>query len=284
MRVRLVDDRPPRASASYVLYWMIAARRTRASFALQRAREWAQALRLPLLVLEPLRAGYRWAADRHHAFVIQGMHDQAARLGALGVRYLPYVEPEPGAGQGLLAALAERAALVVTDDSPMFFLPRMIAAAGRRLGCRLEAIDGNGLLPLAATDRVFTRAHSFRAFLQKTLPEHLERLERLAVLASLGELLDQAALPLERAPIDLLVPPAGLGEEPVQRPGGPALRDGFGVPPAGGGVSDLPGSCHVETPVLKKAAEHRRARARVQSRCSNARVSESPILVSSRNG
>ncbi|MCA9656293.1 MAG: deoxyribodipyrimidine photolyase [Myxococcales bacterium] len=202
MRVRLVDDRPPRASASYVLYWMIAARRTRASFALQRAREWAQALRLPLLVLEPLRAGYRWAADRHHAFVIQGMHDQAARLGALGVRYLPYVEPEPGAGQGLLAALAERAALVVTDDSPMFFLPRMIAAAGRRLGCRLEAIDGNGLLPLAATDRVFTRAHSFRAFLQKTLPEHLERVPAPDPLA--GYELGAAKVPravLERWPM-----------------------------------------------------------------------------------
>lgn len=155
---------------------MIAARRTSHSFALQRALEWSRQLRRPLLVLEPLRAGYRWAADRHHAFVMQGMGDQARRFAEAGVRYLPYVEPEPGAGRGLLHALAQRATVVITDDSPMFFLPRMIEAAGRRLDCRLEAIDGNGLLPVAATDRVFTRAHSFRAYLQKALPEHLEHL------------------------------------------------------------------------------------------------------------
>ena len=67
--------------------------------------------------------------------------------------------------------LADDAAVVVTDDFPAFFLPRMIAAAGRALDVSLEAVDGNGLLPLAATDRVFTTAASFRRFLHKTLPD-----------------------------------------------------------------------------------------------------------------
>ena len=157
-----------------MLYWMVAARRTRHSFGLQHATAWAKHLGRPLLVLEPLRVGYRWAADRHHVFVLQGMAAQAQRLARRGVRYLPYVEPEPGAGQGLLKALAERAAVVVTDDSPMFFLPRMLAAAARSVECRLEAVDGNGLVPVAAPDRSFSRAHSFRAYLQRTLATHLE--------------------------------------------------------------------------------------------------------------
>ena len=42
----------------------------------------ARSARKPLLVFEPLRAGYRWAADRHHAFVMQGMADQARRQSA----------------------------------------------------------------------------------------------------------------------------------------------------------------------------------------------------------
>jgi deoxyribodipyrimidine photo-lyase len=63
---------------------------------------------------------------------------------------------------------------VVTDDFPAFFLPRMIAAAGRALDVSLEAVDSNGLLPLAATDRVFTTAASFRRFLHKTLPDLLQ--------------------------------------------------------------------------------------------------------------
>ncbi|MCX4246177.1 cryptochrome/DNA photolyase family protein [Paraliomyxa miuraensis] len=194
-RLRVTIDRPPSSAASYVLYWMIAARRTHHSFGLQRAAAWAHELRKPLLVLEPLRAGHRWAADRHHVFVLQGMADHARRLETVGVRYLPYVEPRPGAGKGLLAALAERAAVVVTDDFPAYFLPRMLDAAARRLPTRLEVIDGNGLLPIRSTDRVFSRAHSFRAHLQRELPEHLARLPSPDPLA--GHELGRARVPRE---------------------------------------------------------------------------------------
>jgi deoxyribodipyrimidine photo-lyase len=50
----------------------------------------------------------------------------------------------------------------------------MLAAAAARLDTRIEAVDSNGLLPLRATDRVFTTAFSFRAHLHKTLRSHLE--------------------------------------------------------------------------------------------------------------
>ncbi|MEM7157856.1 MAG: deoxyribodipyrimidine photolyase [Myxococcota bacterium] len=183
LRLRVLDDRPVDPKGRYVLYWMIAARRTRFNFALQHALQWAKRLGRPLLIFEPLRAGYAWAADRHHAFVIQGMADHAARLSRLGVRYLPYLEPKPGAARGLLRALAESAAVVVTDDSPAFHYPRMLRAAAAQVECRLEAIDGNGLLPLRAPDRDFTRAHSFRAYLQRELPAHLERLPVVDPLA-----------------------------------------------------------------------------------------------------
>ena len=74
----------------------------------------------------------------------------ARRLRRTRALYHPYVERRAGAGKGLLEALAERAAVVVTDDYPGFFLPRMVAAAGERLPVRLEKVDSNGLLPLAA--------------------------------------------------------------------------------------------------------------------------------------
>lgn len=41
----------------------------------------------------------------------------------------PYIESDVGAGRGLLEALAARACVVVMDDYPAFFLPRMAAAA-----------------------------------------------------------------------------------------------------------------------------------------------------------
>ncbi len=171
VRVRTVNDGSVRDDGAYVLYWMIANRRCDYNYSLERAVEWAKTLGKPLVILEALRVGYRWASDRMHAFVIQGMRDNAARLGSRAVTYYPYLERKEGEGRGLLSAIGERACVVVTDDFPAFFLPRMIASAGKRLDVRLEAIDGNGLLPMRATDKVFARAHDFRRHLQRTLPE-----------------------------------------------------------------------------------------------------------------
>jgi deoxyribodipyrimidine photo-lyase len=173
-RLRAVNPSPVQRG-SYVLYWMIAARRTRWSFGLQRARELSEELGLPLLVLDALRVGYPHASDRLHTFAIHGMADVRARLAAAGVRHLAYVEPRPGAGSGLLEALASEAAAVVTDDWPSGFHPRMVAAAGRRLAVRLEAVDGNGLLPLRASEGPKARAVDFRRLLQQRLRPHLER-------------------------------------------------------------------------------------------------------------
>jgi len=175
-RIRTCNNAPIRIDGEFVLYWMIAFRRLSSNFSLQRAVELAVELRKPLVIFEPLRVGYQWASDRIHRFVIDGMAENASRVAALknaGVVYYPYVEPRADTGKGLLAALASRACVVVTDDFPSFFLPRMVEAAASRLPVRLEAVDSNGFLPLRATDRVFTTAFSFRAFLQKQLPPHL---------------------------------------------------------------------------------------------------------------
>ncbi|HVS19101.1 MAG TPA: deoxyribodipyrimidine photolyase, partial [Planctomycetota bacterium] len=175
LRLRDVNGEDLRRDGAWVLYWMIAARRTRHNFALERALDLARELEKPLVVLEALRCDHAWASARFHAFAIAGMADNARAFAGTGVAYHPYVEPEPGAGRGLVAALAQRAACVVTDEFPCFFLPAMVQAAGARLGVRLEAVDGNGLLPLRATERVFHTAFSFRAFLQRELAPHLEQ-------------------------------------------------------------------------------------------------------------
>lgn len=124
--------------------------------------------------MEALRCGYQWASDRMHAFILQGMQDNAVAFARAGVTYYPYVEPAPGAARGLLQALAKNACCVVTDEFPCFFLPRMVAAAATRLEVRLEVVDGNGLMPIRSTDRLFLRAVDFRRALQKTLLPHLD--------------------------------------------------------------------------------------------------------------
>jgi len=174
VRIRKTNEKPVRPHGKYVLYWMIANRRLTYNFSLDRALEHCESLGKPLMVLEALRVDYPWANDRIHDFVLDGMADNAQNCASHGAEYFPYIEPKPGAGKGLLAALAENACVVVTDDFPCFFLPRMIASAAKQLPVRLEAIDSNGLLPIHATDHVALRAFDFRRYLQKELPAHLE--------------------------------------------------------------------------------------------------------------
>ena len=173
-RLRSANQAPVNVGGDYVLYWMISARRWQSNFALQRAVERARELGRPLLVMEALRCGYQWASDRMHAFILQGMQDNAVAFARAGVTYYPYVEPAPGAARGLLQALAKNACCVVTDEFPCFFLPRMVAAAATRLEVRLEVVDGNGLMPIRSTDKLFLRAVDFRRALQKTLLPHLD--------------------------------------------------------------------------------------------------------------
>ncbi|MFH2005338.1 MAG: deoxyribodipyrimidine photolyase [bacterium] len=176
VRIRASNPQPVNPQGRYVLFWMIGARRTRYSFALERAVQHAVELNAPLVILEPLRVDDPFASARLHRFLLDGMADTAQRLASRRVLYHPYVEPEPGAGRGLVQALAQQAAVVVTDWFPSFMIPRLVAAAAAQLPVRLEEVDSNGLLPLAATDRVFRRAVDFRRHLQRTLLDAIPQL------------------------------------------------------------------------------------------------------------
>ena len=157
----------------FVLYWMIANRRAYWNYSLDRAIEWARELKKPLVVLEALRCAYPWASDRLHALVLQGMADNERRLKGEGILYYPYLEDTPGRGKGLLETLAKEACVVVTDDFPDFFLPRMVAAASGKLPVLMELVDSNGLMPMQVADQIFKTAYAFRRFLQKNLLPHL---------------------------------------------------------------------------------------------------------------
>jgi deoxyribodipyrimidine photo-lyase len=220
LRIRSLNGAPARPEREFVLYWMIAARRTRWNFALDRALDHGARLGKPVLILEALRADYPWASDRLHAFVLRGMADNARRCAAHGLAYYPYVEPSPGAGRGLLASFARHATVVVTDDYPSFFLRPMSEAAASRLDVALETVDSNGLVPLRATDRAYPTAFAFRAFLHAHLRDHLRHVPRADPLAGVPPL--AASVPRDvgdrwpAAPPDLLdVAPNALARLPV---------------------------------------------------------------------
>jgi deoxyribodipyrimidine photo-lyase len=226
-RVRVVNARPVNPDGGFVVYWMTAARRVSWNFGLEHAAGLAREFGRPLVVLEALRCDYPHASDRLHTFVLRGMAANASRVGRRA-RYYPYVEPGRGAGRGLIRALSASACAIVTDDYPAFGLPRMLEAAGTQALVRLEAVDSNGLIPLAAHGREFPTARGYRAFMQRELRAHLAHVPGENPLASLPKPGDDPVPPdvrarwpetpaaafddlaglVARLPIDHSVPPA----------------------------------------------------------------------------
>ncbi len=173
LRIRSLTDYPVRSDGEFVLYWMTAYRRLNSNFALQRAVDWASELKRPLLVLEAVRVGYRWASDRMHRFLIDGMIHNEQSFRKTPAHYFPYLETKHGEGSGLIEALARRACVLVSDDFPCFFHPYLYERIGKKLPVYFELIDGNGFLPMRAHDRTFTVAHSYRRAMQKLAFDYL---------------------------------------------------------------------------------------------------------------
>ncbi|WP_417736580.1 deoxyribodipyrimidine photolyase [Rosistilla oblonga] len=235
LRIRDLNAHPVRPDGQFVLYWMIANRRTRYNFSLQHAASLAQELGRPLIVLEALRCDYPWASDRLHRFVLQGMADNRAALADSNLRYYAYVEPSVGDGRGLIQQFARDACAIVTDDFPCFFIPAMLRLVSRQVDVAMQAVDSNGLLPIRATEKVFARAHDFRRFLQKNLKPHLSEMPKLAPLQGF-RLSPPPPIPdaiLERWPeatdTMLEASPEQLSALPIDHDVGPAAFDGGSV-------------------------------------------------------
>jgi deoxyribodipyrimidine photo-lyase len=210
---------------------MIASRRTTWNHGLDRAIAWARSLGRPLLAFEPLRVAYPWASARLHRFVIDGMADNARAFARAGVTYYPYVEPSPGAGKGLLAALAAEAAVVVTDDYPAFMLPRMVEAAREQVHTRFERVDGNGLLPIRLAQDAFPTAYAFRRHVQRHLPAHIAAAPLADPLQGAADLRGatipgRVASRWPAADIVALRTPSGLARLPIDHAVGPTTRHG----------------------------------------------------------
>ncbi len=123
-RITVLNPASPRGDGEFVIYWMTAFRRTRYNFALQRAVEWSNQLKRPLVIVEAIRTHYRWNSERFHRFMIEGMVDNAAAIEKSKALYYPHIEINRKGSQGMLEAIAKRACIVVTDDFPASFTRR----------------------------------------------------------------------------------------------------------------------------------------------------------------
>ncbi|MGM0546758.1 MAG: hypothetical protein ACQEST_08550 [Bacteroidota bacterium] len=170
-RVFKRNDKDPNPDGDYVLYWMQINRRLRYNYALEYAVGWANKLGKPLLIYEGLICDYPWASDRFHHFLMEGMEENLQIARENNLNYHSYVEDEPGAGKGLLHALAENACAIISDEFPVYIIREHNEKVGPKLEVPFITVDSNGIIPLGLTNKAPYNAYFFRKIMQRNFVE-----------------------------------------------------------------------------------------------------------------
>ena len=188
-RIRVMEDRPPRAGGRYVQYWMQQAMRAEGNPALDHAVELANELKLPVVVSFGLTGQvsepYPEANVRHYAFLLQGLAEVSRTLAAREIGFcIRY-----GAPPDVTLALAEEAAILVCDRGYLKPQRSWQAIVRERVGCRMIEVETDAVVPLevASTKHEFG-ARTLRPKINRLLDGYLVPSEPPTVEVSAGRL------------------------------------------------------------------------------------------------
>jgi len=157
----------------FVLYVCATALRADENPALEVAIAEANARGLSVLVYQELTWRDRYASDRLHRFVLEGVTCLARALGARGVRHVFHLERGHEVQGSPLLDLARRADLVVTEEFPTGDLARRRERLAAEAGVPRIAVDAACVLPMRLVGKAWDRAFAFR---EATAAARLERL------------------------------------------------------------------------------------------------------------
>ncbi len=159
---------------SYILYWMQSTRRTKHNYALEFAIETANEMRKQVIVYEGLTYNYKWACDRYHQFVLEGVAGTRSALLKLEIPYFFYLQQTPQSPRGVLSHLAKDAVLIVTDDFPCGDFPLYNQVLAKKVKVPVYSFDSNGIIPLRYFTREQAAARSMRYKISRVLLQNLE--------------------------------------------------------------------------------------------------------------
>jgi deoxyribodipyrimidine photo-lyase len=181
-RLRRLNEAPERAAAKYVLYWSQMNRRVRVNHALEYAIERANEFDLPVLFYEGLTCSYPHANDRLHTFLLENVPDTERRLKERHIGYLFYLRRTRIDANDLLYRLAADAALVVTDEYPLFIAATHNARVPAKIGVAYYTVDSSCVVPMSRHEKQNYGAYTIRPRIHKMLPEYMNPLHESRVV------------------------------------------------------------------------------------------------------
>ena len=162
-RVRQLNE-VAAAGGEFIVYWMQTALRVDENPALKVAIEIGNQLRLPVLVYHELPECCPFASDRHHTFVLEGARDVQAQMRVQFEDQIAYAFHLERAGHRgpHLATLADRAAVIVTEEMPVAPFREWTSSVARSASSPVLAVDTACIVPMRVVGRAYERAFAFR--------------------------------------------------------------------------------------------------------------------------
>jgi deoxyribodipyrimidine photo-lyase len=179
-RVRALNGAPARFGR-YVLYWSQMNRRTDSNHALAWAVRQANERGVPVLFYEGLTCTYPSANDRHHYSILEGVPETAKRLDACGIGYCFYLRRRRSDPNDVLYRLAADAALVVTDDYPVFINAAHNSSVPAKIGVAFHAVDSSCIVPMSFYEKREYAAYTIRPKIRRVLAKYLHPCDSIRV-------------------------------------------------------------------------------------------------------
>lgn len=153
------EDAP--CEGEFVMVWMRAALRGHDNPAIDVAVEAARALQKPVCVIHALSSRKAFANDRHHTFALQAARDAHLELARRGIGAAFHLD-RPGHRAPWLKTLAERAALVVTEELPVPPERTWTRALAQQTSTPVWSIDAACVVPMSMGPPRVKSAAAFR--------------------------------------------------------------------------------------------------------------------------
>jgi photolyase PhrII len=157
-----------------VLYWTHHALRSDENPALDVAIHLAEQLGLPLLVYQGLSERYRFASDRHHAFILESARELEDSYATLGIAYALHVDRE-GVRFPRLGRLVHSSAVVVTDHFPIEATNQWTERFAELNTVPIVLVDTACIVPSRLVGKAFDRAFAFRDATAELYRERIDR-------------------------------------------------------------------------------------------------------------
>lgn len=140
---RLNKHRVKTKNAEYVFCWLQQNLRAVDNPIIDAAIAAGNKYKLPVVVYHALGQGYPHANDRIHKFIIEASRSLRPAVEKRGLRFICYIERPEKFEKGLVYRIAERAAMIVTDDVPAYVARWQAESVASKVKIPVIAVDAN---------------------------------------------------------------------------------------------------------------------------------------------